>query len=98
MFKLFSPTTGQHSAIAQAQVRPIIEDGDVALAEKTRNSAECSAKAAIEENRVFAAEKFCDSRFQFAMQIGHAREHGRPACAQTVRIEGVVGRSNDLRM
>ena len=72
VFKLLGPTTRKHSAIAQAQVRSIIEDGNVALAEQTGNSAECSAKSAVEEHCVFATEKFCDSRFQFAMKIGHA--------------------------
>src|SRR5256885_17107752 len=98
MFKFFGATTGKHSAIAKAQVRSIIENGDVALAKQTGNCAERSAKAAVEKHCVFAVEKLCDSRFQFAMKIGHAREHGRTACAQTVTVQGFMSSSDDIGM
>jgi hypothetical protein len=98
VLKLFGPTTRKHRAIAQTQVRSIIENRNVSLAEQTGNCAECSTKTTVEEHRVFAAKKFCDSRLQFAMKIGHAREHGRTAGAQTVRIERRMGRGDDIRM
>src|SRR5437870_12645431 len=98
MFKLLGATTGKHGAVTQTQVRSIIENRDVALAEQPRDRAEGAAESAVEEHRILATEKFRDPRFQFAVKIGHAREHGRTACSETVGIERVVRRRDDLGM
>src|SRR6266496_1270856 len=98
MFELFGATPGKDSAVTQAQVRSVIENRDIALAKHPRNRAQGAAESAVEKHRIIATEKLRDSRFQFAMKIGHAREHGRTACSETVGIERVVRRSDDLGM
>ena len=86
VLELFGPTTRKHGAIAQTEMRPIIKNGDVALTKQPGDRAERTAKSAVEKHCVFAPQKFGDSRFEFAMKIGHAGEHGRAASPETVRV------------
>src|SRR5437868_6852967 len=58
VLKLFGPTTRKHGAVAQTEMRPIIENGDVAFAKKAGNCAESAAESAIKKHCVFAPQKF----------------------------------------
>src|SRR2546430_15871133 len=98
VLEFFSATTRKHSAIAQAQVRSIIEDGYVVFAKQAGDGAECATESAIKKHRVFTIQIFRDPAFEFSVEISHAREHRRTAGAQTVRFKRLVGSGDDLGM
>jgi hypothetical protein len=72
VLELFCPAPGQHSAIAKAKMRAIIENGDIALAKQPGDCTQRAAKSTVEKHRVLAVEKFRDATFEFAVEIGHA--------------------------
>ena len=98
MLEFLRPAAGKGRAIAQAEMRTIVEDRDVRFAEQARDRAERAAETAVEKHGVFAPEILREFALQFAMQIGHAGEHGRAAGAESVGREGVVCRGDDLGM
>ncbi len=80
----------------------IVENGDIAFAQQPRDRAKRAAKSAVEKHGVLAIEKFRDAPFEFAVEIGHARKHGRTACAHAMGAQrlmrgskhvGVVGKT-----
>src|SRR5438477_12989100 len=98
MLEFLRATSRQNRAITKTQVGSIVENGDIAFAQQTRDRAQRAAKSAVEKHRVLAIEKFRDTAFEFAMEIGHARKHRRTACAHTVRAQRFVRCSEDVRV
>ena len=98
MFKTFGACARQDRAVAQAKMRAIIENSRIGFAQQTRDRAERAAKSAVEKHRIFVTEEFRDGMFQFAMKIGHARKHGRSACAQAVRLQSFMRSGDDFGM
>src|SRR5438876_9742394 len=71
-------------------MRAVVQKRHVGFAKEPRDGAQRAAKAAVEKHRILAAKKFRDAPFEFAMQIGHSREHRRTARAHSVRSERLV--------
>src|SRR5262249_44465006 len=98
VFEFFGTTTRKDCAIAQAQMRSIIEDGDIVFAKQTGNGSKRAAESAIEKHGVFAIEIFRDAAFEFPLEISHSREQRRTGGGEPVRFEGLVGSGDDLGM
>src|SRR5437667_5932102 len=98
MLELLCSASREYGAIAKAKVRAIIQNGYVCLAKQSGDCTERAAKAAVEKHRVLASEKSRDAPFEFAMEIGHSREHRRTASAQSVCAECLVRRDQHLGM
>ncbi len=71
-------------------MRAVVQKRHVGFAKEPGDGAQCAAKAAVEKHRILASKKFCDAPFEFAMQIGHSREHRRTARSQSVRLKGFM--------
>jgi len=52
----------------------------------------------MDQQSVFAPEKFCHLPFKFAVQIRHAGKHRRTACAETVRPQRFMRCGEDFGM
>ncbi len=98
MLEFFCAAPGQHSAIAKAKMRAIVQKRHVGFAKQSGDRAQRAAKAAIEKHRILASKKFRHAPFEFAMQIGHSREHRRTARAHSVRPERLVCGSQHFRV
>ncbi len=90
MLEFLRAATRERRAIAQAEMRAVIEHRDIGFPEQSRDGAERAAKSAVEKHRVFAAEELRDLALQFAMQIGHAGKHRRTAGPETMSSEGLA--------
>src|SRR5262249_43047818 len=55
-----------------------------------------AAKSAVEKHGVLAVEKFCDAAFEFAVEISHARKHGRAARAHPMSAQRPVRSGQDV--
>ena len=75
MLEFFCAAPGQHSPIAKAKMRAVVQKRHVGFAKEPRDGAQRAAKAAVEKHRILASKKFRHAPFEFAMQIGHSREH-----------------------
>src|SRR2546430_5666075 len=62
MLKFFRATAREEGAIAQTQVRPIVQDRDISFSQQSGNGPERAAKPAVEKHRILAPE-----------ELGHAR-------------------------
>src|SRR4029077_10233412 len=98
MLEFFCAAPGQHSPIAKAKMRAVVQKRHVGFAKEPRDGAQRAAKAAVEKHRILASKKFRHAPFEFAMQISHSREHGRTARAHSVRSERLVCGSQHFRM
>src|SRR5262245_42023684 len=96
MLELFRATPRQYRAITKTQMRSIIQNGDVAFAQQAGNRAQRAAKSAVEKHRVLAVEKLRDAAFEFAVEIGHARKHRRPARAHPMSAQRLVRGGEDV--
>src|SRR5436309_2976105 len=72
MLEFLRATPRQNRAITKTQVGSIVENGDIAFAQQTRDRAQRASKSAVEKHGVLAVEKFRNAAFEFAMEIGHA--------------------------
>src|SRR5262249_23715643 len=54
VLEFFGPATRQNRAVAQAKMRPIVQDRDIGFAQETGDGSECAAEATIEQHRVLA--------------------------------------------
>ena len=98
MLEFLRATSGKYRSIAKAEMRAVIEKSHVGFAKQSGNGAQRSAKAAVEKHRILTAEKSCYAPFEFAMEVGHSREHGRTACTQPMSPEGFVCGGEHFRM
>ena len=98
MLEFLAPAARQSRAIAQTQVRAVVENGHVGFAEQSGNRAERATETAVEKHGIFAAQKFRDLAFQFSVQIGHAGEDWRTARAHPVGAKGLVRGLQHFRM
>ena len=98
VFETVEPAAREDRAVAEAEMRPVVENRDVAFAQQPGESSERATEAAVEKHRVFPAEKLRHRPLEFPMEIGHAREHRRTARAHAVFREGLVGRGNHFRV
>src|SRR6202040_3801825 len=57
MFETVEPAAGEDRAISETEMRPIIENRDVAFAQQPGECSERTAEATVEKHRIFAAEK-----------------------------------------
>ncbi len=96
MLELLGTTARKGGAIAQAEVRTIIEHRDVGLAEQAGNGAERAAEPAVEKHGVLAPEELRHLPLELAVKIGHAREHRRAAGAEAVGGERFLRGGDDL--
>src|SRR2546427_135111 len=62
----------QDRSIAKTEMRTVIQNRNVALAQQPGDGAESAAKTAVEKHCILAAKKFRDAPFELAMEIGHA--------------------------
>src|SRR5438045_9448065 len=102
MFELFRAATRKDCAVAQAQVRPVVENCYVSFAKQSGNRAKGAAESTIKNHRVFTLKKLRHTAFKFAIQVGHSRKHRRSARSQSMSPErsvrcsasvGVIGRA-----
>src|SRR5947209_15857065 len=96
MLELFAPTTRQSRAVAQAEVRTIVENSYVGFPEQTGDGAEGAPEAAVKEHGIFASKKIGNASLELAMEIGHPRENRCAARAQTMCKESLLGGCDDL--
>src|SRR5205823_13565698 len=92
------PTSRKRRAVAQTQMRAIIQDRYVVLAQQTGDGSERTAKSAVKKHGVFAPDKLCNLPLQLAVQIRHAGKHRRTACAETVRLQRFLRCGDDFGM
>src|SRR5213595_279928 len=90
MFELFRAATRKDCAVAQAQVRPVVENCYVSFAKQSGNRAKGAAESTIKNHRVFTLKKLRHTAFKFAMQVGHSRKHRRSARSQSMSPERFV--------
>src|SRR5882672_4570869 len=98
MLEFVCATSGKRRAVAQTQMRAIIQDRYVVFAQQTGDGSERAAKSAVKKHGVFASEEFCHAPLKLAMQVRHAGKHRRTACAETVRLQRSVCCGNDFGM
>src|SRR5262245_26635308 len=72
-------------------MRAVVENRHVGFAKQAGDGAQRAAEPAVEKHRVLASQKFRDAPFEFAMQIGHSREHGGSARSESMRPQGFMG-------
>src|SRR5512133_3981935 len=98
MLEFVCATSRKRRAVAQTQMRSIIQDRYVVFAQQTRDGSERASKTAVKKHSVFAPENFCHLPLELAMQVRHAREHRRTACAETVGLQRFLRCGDDFRM
>ena len=82
MLEFLRPAAGERRAVAQTEMRAVVEHRHVGFPQQSGDRPERAAESAVEKHGVFAAEELRRAALQLAMEIGHAREHGRTAGAQ----------------
>ena len=98
MLEFVRATSRKRRAVAQTQMRAIIQDRYVVFAQQTGDGSERAAKSAVKKHGVFAPEKFCHLPLKLAVQVRHAGEHRRTACAETVRLQRFLRCGDDFGM
>src|SRR5581483_7134758 len=98
MLKLVRPTARQRGAIAQTQMRAIIQNRHIVFSKQPGDSSKRSAKPAVEKHGVFASEKFCNPSLEFPVKVGHSGKHRRTTGAEAVRFQCLLCCENDLGM
>src|SRR5438132_5056506 len=96
MFELFRAATRKDCAVAQAQVRPVVENCYVSFAKQSGDRAKGAAESTIKNHRVFTLKKLRHTAFKFSMQVGHSRQHRRSARSQSMSPERFVRCSDYL--
>ena len=91
-------TSRKRRAVAQTQMRAIIQNRYVVFAQQTGDGSQRAAKSAVKKHGVFATEKFRHLPLKLAVQIRHAGKHRRTACAETVRAQRFLRCGEDVGM
>jgi len=91
-------TSRKRRAVAQTQMRAIIQDRYIVLAQQTGDGSKRTAKSAVKKHGVFAPDKLCNLPLKLAVQVRHAGKHRRTACAETVRLQRFLRCGNDFGM